>query len=41
MLGTFFPPENVGNFHNRPEPSVFYGEKLNNIIKKIEKKKVL
>jgi hypothetical protein len=39
MLKTFFPPENVGNFHNRPEPNVFYGERPNNIIRKIEKKK--
>jgi hypothetical protein len=23
MLGTFFPPENVRNFHNRPESGVF------------------
>jgi hypothetical protein len=23
MLGTFFPPENIGNFHNRLELGVF------------------
>jgi hypothetical protein len=23
MLGTLFSPENVGNFHNRPEPGFF------------------
>jgi hypothetical protein len=23
MLETFFPPENVRNFYNRPEPGVF------------------
>jgi hypothetical protein len=39
--GTFFFPENVGNFHNRPEPGIFYGERPNNIIRKIEKKKIL
>jgi hypothetical protein len=33
MLATFFPPENVRNFHNRPEPGVFYGGRPNNIIK--------
>jgi hypothetical protein len=39
MLETFFPPENVRNFYNRPEPGVFYGGRLNNLIRKIEKEK--
>jgi hypothetical protein len=34
MLETFFTPENIGNFHNRPEPGVFYDGRPNNIIKK-------
>jgi hypothetical protein len=39
MLGIFFSPENVGNFHNTLEPGVFYGGRPNNIIGKIEKEK--
>jgi hypothetical protein len=39
MLGTFFPLENVENFHNKPEPMFFYGGRPNNIIRKIEKEK--
>jgi hypothetical protein len=39
--GNFLSPENVGNFHNRPEPDIFYGGRPNNIIRKIEKKKIL
>jgi hypothetical protein len=35
MLGTFFLPENIGNFHNRSELGVFYGGRPNNIIRKI------
>jgi hypothetical protein len=39
MLGTFFPPENIGNFRNRPEPDIFLWWKAKQFNQKNRKEK--
>jgi hypothetical protein len=39
MPGTFFPPENVGNFRNRPEPGIFLWWKAKQYNQKNRKEK--